>query len=101
LEVLTSFEAGSGLLLAALNCRYLLGYFRQVISQARRVGCLALALVNGALVLEAGLFLSANVLTDWSATAQGVAVVMVRSVLLLSAAAISLLIWRVTWRRRR
>ena len=100
LELLISIEAGSDFVVSALNGLYFLRYSLETSVTARRVGAAALALICGALALEAVVFLSASP-ADWSTASatRSAALVAVRSVLLLSTVLISLLIGRSWWRR--
>ena len=98
LDTFVLVEAASSFILASLNCFYFAGYTRRARS-SRRVGALALALIEAALALEALLFLSQAPPGAPSVT-RAVAVSLVRGALLVSAAVVSLLIWRNAWPRR-
>jgi hypothetical protein len=93
LETLVVLEAGGGFVLASMNCRQLVGYARAARSKARRAGAGAVALVSGALSLEAMAFLAWPAI-EASPALRDVSLVAVRSTLLAASAGISLLLLR-------
>jgi hypothetical protein len=93
LETFVFVEASAGFVLASMNCRHLLGYARAARTAARRGGAAALALVSGALSLEALVFLAWPVI-ETSPQLRDASVVAVRSALLLASAVVSVLLLR-------
>jgi hypothetical protein len=94
LEFVVSLAAGVDFVTASLSCLYLVGLARETATPARRVGTLALALVCGALALEAIVFLSQAPPVDGASLTRTAAIVSVRGVLLAAAAFVGLLLWR-------
>jgi hypothetical protein len=99
LEFWISVAAASNVALALANCLYFLRYSRQTRSPARRAGSLALALISGALTVEASVFLGRGQLVDWGQVAHSLSGLATRSLLLAATAVLSLLIWRSASRR--
>ena len=93
LETLVVVEASGGFVLASMNCRQLVGYARGARSAARRAGSAALALVSGALAVEAVAFLAWPAI-EASPALRDVSLVAVRSGLLAASAAVSALLLR-------
>ncbi len=93
LETLVLVEASAGLILASMNCQRLVGYARGAHLAGRRVGASALALLSGAVALEALTFLASPVV-EASPESRDASVVAVRSVLLIDSATISALLLR-------
>jgi hypothetical protein len=93
LETLAVGEASAGFVLAAMNCRQLMGYARRARSPGRRAGAAALALVCGAIALEALAFLVSPALQA-SPGLRDASVLAVRSGLLAASAAVSALLLR-------
>jgi hypothetical protein len=93
LEMVAVGEAGVGFVLAAMNCRELVGYARAARSAGRRTGAWALALVCAAFAMEALTFLASPAI-EAAPELRDVSVVAVRSVLLAATAAISALLLR-------
>ena len=91
---LLPLEAFLQAVLSGTNCAYLSDYYRRAFPPARRAGALVLALLNGALALEAifFIFVALGGATD-SLPGSGAAFV-VRSLLLASTAFVSLAVWR-------
>jgi hypothetical protein len=91
LDLIVVTEAAGDLVLSSLSCVY---FGRQAALSrlaARRVAATSLSAVNGALALEATLYLG---LSSPATGLEQVAVLVVRSVLLGASAFISLLVWR-------
>jgi hypothetical protein len=99
LDLLVSWEAAGGFILASLNCLYFIRYARETHSPSRKVGAVALVVIQAGLALEALLFLSQAPLAaqSWARTT---AVIVVRSALFFSTALVSVLIWRSLWSQR-
>ena len=93
LETLVLVEASAGLILATMNCRWLIGYARGAREAARRAGAAALALLSGAVALEALTFLASPAI-EASPELREASVVVVRSALLTASATISALLLR-------
>jgi hypothetical protein len=88
-------EAGLELPLAAANAAYFGSYIRRTSLASRRIGALALSLVNAALGVEAALFLLVSFAERSIAPGVGPEVAFfVRSLLLLAAAFLSLIVLR-------
>ena len=100
LELIVSLAASGDLVFACLNCLYFLGYAQATPSPSRRVGAVALIVIQGGLALEALLFLSQAPVAAQSWT-RATAVMVVRGSLFLSSALVSVLIWRSLGPRRR
>jgi hypothetical protein len=85
---------------AIANCLFFGRYARSTVSTARRVASTTLALLSGALCLEAGLFLSfGSQHLDGASALPTLATLLVRWVLVSVTALLSLLIWRSPLRR--
>lgn len=93
LETFVLMEAIAAFLLASLNCRGLLAYARAARTAARRSGASALALVSGALALEALAFVAAPAL-EASPGLRDAGWLLVRSGLLCASVVISVLLLR-------
>ena len=93
LETVAVVEASGGFVLAAMNCRQLVGYARDARTAARRAGASALALVSAAFALEALTYLASPAI-EASPELRDVSAVAVRSVLLAATAVISVLLLR-------
>jgi hypothetical protein len=93
LETIVIVEASAGFVLASMNCRHLLGYARVAKTAARRGGAAVMALVSGALSLEALVFLAWPAI-ETSPQLREATVVVVRSTLLLASAVVSVLLLR-------
>ncbi len=97
LELVVFIQAGASFVLSSSNALYFVDYCRRSQLPARRVGAVALAGVSLGLAAEALTFLllSADVsLLPGKDSLRETAVLVVRSLLLLSTAFISLLVWR-------
>ena len=85
---------------AAANCLFFGRYARTTASSARRVASTTLALLSGALCLEAGLFLGyGSQQVDGASALPALATLLVRWALVCVTALLSLLIWRSPLRR--
>jgi len=97
LETILLAEAGAGFVLAGLSCLYFWDYAGRTRTRSRRVGAAAMALVSGALALEAFVYVAAG-RPGHGAAALGLAAA--RTALLAAIASIGLLVLRDLARRR-
>jgi hypothetical protein len=97
LETIMLAEAGAGFVLASLSCLYFWDYAGRTHSPSRRAGAAAMALVSGALALEALVFVAAG---SPGRGAAAFALAATRTALLAAIASIALLTLRSLARRR-
>lgn len=97
LELILALEAALQAVLAFGSCIRLLGLARRAVSQGRRVGAAALALVLAGLASEAALFISQA--PPVGSPSRSAALLAVRTALLVSAALVTVLVLRHSGRR--
>ncbi len=95
LELLVTTEAALDFVLSVLICLFFIGYCRASRTAARKVAAAAFVVIGAGQALEAALFLWQMPSTwEGASSARSVALLVVRSSVLLSAALVSTLVWR-------
>ena len=94
LETLALIAGSLEVLLAAMNCRYFGGYALRTRLTSRRAGSWTLALVSGAMTLEAAVYVARTSGFSPGDSLRLLADVLVRTLLLAATALVSLLVLR-------